>query len=169
MSMSTSRIVASLLCSCGLSLTCLTYTACGGGDDGDSAADALAESGGDSASAANDVNDSGALAGSGAGSSATTGLEGCPVDSPTECTQPDLHWADVAPVFEAHCATAGCHDGASKLWPLKEYEHVADWSGEVRNRIAECTMPPAQTVALTPMPLADRALILQWIRCGFPE
>jgi hypothetical protein len=169
MSISTSRMVVACLCSLGLSLT---GSACGGGggdnsaaqgaDDSDALTTATGENQENSANSANTADSSNTE-----NSTENAALAGCPVDSPTECTQ-EVHWADVAPVFEAHCATAGCHDGQSKLWPLRNYEHVADWSGEVRNRIAECTMPPVEALAQTPMPLEDRQLILQWIRCGFP-
>jgi cytochrome c5 len=89
----------------------------------------------------------------------------CDVELPTECTDPDVGYADVEPIFERRCQT--CHDGQGPEWPLLEYSHVADWAGEIRGMVGSCTMPPADS-GMT-MTVEEREAILLWIRCGFPR
>jgi hypothetical protein len=60
-----------------------------------------------------------------------------------------------------------CHNGQSGAWPLSQYEHVADWYGEIRAQMLACTMPPVDS--RIEMPLEERQTILSWIRCGFPK
>lgn len=91
--------------------------------------------------------------------------EVCDSVAPTSCPQPSPRWNDVSSIFMNRCA--GCHNGAGGEWPLNQYEHVADWYGEIRARMLDCTMPPVE--AMIEMPLEERQTILQWIRCGFPK
>ena len=91
---------------------------------------------------------------------------GCPLTPPTACPSDDIpRYADVQPIFAERCVT--CHDGQHGQWPLSDYQHIADWFGEVRAQMVSCTMPPADS-GLT-MPAAERMAILTWIRCGFPK
>jgi hypothetical protein len=60
-----------------------------------------------------------------------------------------------------------CHNGTGGQWPLNQYEHVADWYGEIRAQMLACTMPPVDSGSA--MPLRERQTILTWIRCGFPH
>ncbi|HEV7803105.1 MAG TPA: hypothetical protein VGP15_18670, partial [Burkholderiales bacterium] len=78
--------------------------------------------------------------------------EFCGSVAPTSCPQPSPHWKDVSAIFMNRCA--GCHNGAGTEWPLNQYEHVADWYGEIRARILDCTMPPVE--AMLEMPLEER-------------
>jgi hypothetical protein len=89
----------------------------------------------------------------------------CEVRAPTECSQPDLTYADVAPIFERRCVS--CHDGSADFWPLTQYSHVADWFIEVRAAMLTCAMPPPD--AGVTMPASERETVLQWIRCGYPR
>jgi hypothetical protein len=90
----------------------------------------------------------------------------CEVTAPTECSDPALRWAHVAPIFENRCAS--CHDGQPyNPWPLDSYGHVADWYDVVRDMLIDCSMPPADSVEK--LPPEERDTILVWIRCGFPE
>ena len=90
----------------------------------------------------------------------------CVVIAPTECTAPELRWADVAPIFERRCSS--CHDGQpGSPWPLDNYGHVADWWDVVRDELLKCSMPPAD--AEEPIPAGERDTLLVWLRCGFPE
>jgi hypothetical protein len=91
--------------------------------------------------------------------------EPCEVRAPTECSQPDLTYADVQPILERRCVS--CHDGSADFWPLTEYGHVADWFIEVRAAMLTCSMPPPD--AGLAMPASERETILQWIRCGHPR
>lgn len=90
----------------------------------------------------------------------------CNVKAPTECSQPDIAWADVAPIFENRCSS--CHTGKSgDPWPLDTYEHVTDWYDVVRDELITCEMPPHDAPEqLSPK---EREDILVWLRCGFPE
>ena len=89
----------------------------------------------------------------------------CDVERPTACPDASLRYADVAPIIAQRCT--GCHNGKDGMWPLSTYQHVADWSGEIRAQMLSCTMPPPS--AGIDMPLAERQTILDWIRCGFPK
>jgi hypothetical protein len=90
---------------------------------------------------------------------------GCPIDAPTSCPDEMPHYSDVQPIFATHCLA--CHDGMHGQWTLGDYEHIADWFGEIRAQMISCTMPPVDS-GLS-MPLEDRMTILNWIRCGFPK
>lgn len=96
---------------------------------------------------------------------ALTVPEVCDSVAPTSCPDSHPRWDDVYPIFMNRCA--GCHNGAGGEWPLNQYEHVADWYGEIRARMLDCTMPPVE--AMIDMPVEERQTILQWIRCGFPK
>ena len=89
----------------------------------------------------------------------------CDATAPLTCPDPAPRWKDVVPIFMQRCTS--CHNGAGEQWPLNQYEHVADWYGEIRAQMLACTMPPVD--AGIDMPLAERQKILTWIRCGFPE
>jgi hypothetical protein len=86
----------------------------------------------------------------------------CEARVPLECPNPSPHWGDVYPIFMRRCVS--CHTAKGGQWPLSQYEHVADWSGEIRAQLLACTMPPVD--AGIDMPLAERQKILSWIRCG---
>ena len=94
-------------------------------------------------------------------------LRACEVEPPKECAEPKLHYADVAPIFSRRCTS--CHNGTEDdgPWPLTSYQHVADWSGEIRAQMLVCTMPPPGSGI--DMPVSERQKILSWIRCGFPK
>ena len=94
--------------------------------------------------------------------------EDCNVERPTSCTDPDLRYADVEPIFAMRC-TNTCHAAGNPdgNWPLTSYQHVADWAPDIRDRLATCMMPPP--VAMVPMTIAEREKILIWLRCGYPH
>ena len=84
------------------------------------------------------------------------------------CPEPAPVYADVAPIFEQRCATAACHSGfVGGPWPLRDYEHIADWQDVVRAEVVSCAMPPPD--ANVPITDEERLQILNWIRCGLPE
>lgn len=89
----------------------------------------------------------------------------CEIVAPLECEEPAPTYEDVRPIFSARCVA--CHNGAGEEWPLTSYQHVADWSGEIRAQMLGCTMPPPDSGLR--MPDAERDLILRWLRCGFPR
>lgn len=90
----------------------------------------------------------------------------CDVVAPERCSNPALRFNDVKPLFETHCGN--CHYGQlGGPWPLTSYMDVADWHDVVRDDLVNCSMPPED--AGTGMTSAERALILDWLRCGFPE
>jgi hypothetical protein len=94
-------------------------------------------------------------------------LEGCPLTPPTACPEPTPHYADVEPIFEAHCWH--CHDGQHGLWSLMGYQHVADWFGEIRTNMIGCTMPPPGDRTEPAITATERMRILEWIRCDLPK
>jgi uncharacterized membrane protein len=91
--------------------------------------------------------------------------EVCMVTAPTACTQTQLGWAQIEPIIVAHCTI--CHDGSQPQWPLRTYSDVADWADIVRGDVVGCTMPPPESGSA--MTNAERLLILEWIKCGFPR
>ena len=87
-------------------------------------------------------------------------------DATGHLTKPDLRWADVKPLFDRHCVP--CHYGQpGGPWPMQSYSDVADWFDVVRADIAFCVMPPADAGSL--MTDEERLLILDWLRCDFPQ
>lgn len=90
----------------------------------------------------------------------------CDAVAPDSCGDPSIRFADVQPLFENHCV--GCHYGQlGGPWPLKSYMDIADWSDVVRDDLVGCSMPPPD--AGTTMTRDERAVILNWLRCGVPE
>jgi hypothetical protein len=89
----------------------------------------------------------------------------CTVTAPTSCSDPDLDYSDVEPIFIEKCQT--CHDGKGDEWPLNQYGHVADWADQIRGQMVSCAMPP--TDSCISMSNEERERILVWIRCGYPE
>lgn len=90
----------------------------------------------------------------------------CEIAAPTACPEPSPRYAEVAPIFAERCAS--CHLGAEGgPWALNDYGNVADWVDVVRADLLSCTMPPPDSGV--PMTDGERLLILQWIRCGYPE
>ena len=91
--------------------------------------------------------------------------EVCDPVAPTECTDASLVYADVEPIFAARCVA--CHDGNQGFWPLDSYSHVSSWSAEIRGELLGCRMPPPTSDIA--MPMAERQLILHWLRCDLPQ
>jgi hypothetical protein len=95
-------------------------------------------------------------------------IEPCEVAAPTDCVEPAPSYATaIAPIISARCRE--CHEDGNTdgNWPLTEYSHVADWGDGVRASILDCSMPPPE--AKSRMRNDERALVLQWIRCGMPR
>jgi Cytochrome C oxidase, cbb3-type, subunit III len=90
----------------------------------------------------------------------------CPVPLPTSCSNPARKYADIAPIFVSGCAT--CHSGvAGGPWPLSDYITISEWADLIRSDLSSCSMPPADGgIALS---ADDRAAILDWIACGYPQ
>lgn len=89
----------------------------------------------------------------------------CPPPAPTSCPNPSPRYADIAPIIAARCQT--CHSGLlPDVWPLNDYQHVADWQDIIRDALLACTMPPAD--AGFQISTAESVAVLTWIRCGFP-
>lgn len=148
-------------------LSCLAGIACNTSDnrrsrDRDAGVDAAAAESDGSAPEAAETPADAAVLGIDAGLLAPVE---CDATAPLTCPNPSPHWNDVYPIFMRRCT--GCHNGAGSEWPLNQYEHVADWYGEIRAQMLACTMPPV--TAGIEMPLAERQTILSWIRCGFPK
>ena len=87
----------------------------------------------------------------------------CKLKAPTECTDPDIAYADIKPILERRCLS--CHDGKGEEWPLTSYTHVASWFVEIQSMMRTCAMPPPSS-GLT-MPAAEREKLLLWIKCGY--
>lgn len=116
---------------------------------------------------AGQVEDTGSAdAGSGdARSDAGAMVQECKLDPPATCPTPIVRYADIAPILKARCIS--CHDGKAEQWPLLTYHHVADWYEQVREYVANCTMPPPE--AGIKMTAAEREKIIAWVRCGYME
>ena len=114
--------------------------------------------------------------GAGGGGGGMSGTVGClKMDMlPTSCPQPPVTYANVKPIFDARCVSI-CHNGntpdpdhpGEKIWGLTDYSHVQDWYREVRDTVANCTMPPPD--AGVPVTIEERRAILEFIRCGLPK
>jgi len=89
----------------------------------------------------------------------------CDATAPTACPDPMPRWPDVQPIFSVRCAV--CHGEVLGLWPLDTYSHVVDWNVEIRGMVLDCSMPPPDSDVT--MTLAERQLVLEWLRCGFPR
>jgi hypothetical protein len=89
----------------------------------------------------------------------------CKARAPASCPDPAPRYADVQPIFAQRCV--GCHNGTGEFWPLTSYQHVTMWYAEIRGHMLACSMPPPDS-GMT-MPIAERELILQWIRCDYPR
>lgn len=90
----------------------------------------------------------------------------CDIVVPTACPSPAPKYADVQPIFANQCGQCHGQDWTGQ-WPLDTYEHILDWSDDIRAEVASCAMPPADGGVT--IPLADRMQILYWIRCGAPK
>ena len=89
----------------------------------------------------------------------------CDAVAADTCANPMTRFSDVQPILQARCAS--CHTGARDApWPFNTYENFTDWSDLVSADLVTCSMPPADAGV---MPAAERALILDWLRCGFPQ
>ena len=93
---------------------------------------------------------------------------------PTSCPTPPVTYSSVQPIFDARCVSV-CHNDSTpdpsqpgaKIWGLTDYSHVQDWYREVRDTVANCTMPPPD--AGVPVTIEERRAILEFIRCGLPK
>ena len=135
-----------------------------GGASGDAGVNGGAGLDGEAGSGAG-VHDGGAAGthqGPGAGAGGAEPRE-CSVVAPTACANPELVYADVAPIFEQRCVA--CHSGAQGgPWSLATYSHVATWRDTILATLRTCTMPPLDSGL--EIPAHESELILAWIRCG---
>lgn len=91
----------------------------------------------------------------------------CAITAPTACPTPAPTYAAVEPLFESRCVTT-CHGGVpGGPWPLRGYQHVADWADIIRGAMLTCEMPPRDSGVT--MTADERVAILTWIVCGFPR
>lgn len=91
---------------------------------------------------------------------------GCPDDLPQACPSPAPAYADVAPVFAAHCTKCHGPDGVEATRPLDSYAHIVKLKSPVLNQIYACVMPPSPEPALSS---SERKLVLSWLVCGAPQ
>lgn len=90
----------------------------------------------------------------------------CSVTAPTECVEPAPQYSDVAPIIARRCTS--CHSGmVDGPWPLTSYEHLAGWWDVIRDELRTCAMPPPDSASV--MTNDERAELLMWLRCGYPE
>lgn len=97
----------------------------------------------------------------------TEAAAACAVVPVTVCPDAGVPtYTDVAPIFQARCAS--CHKGDDGgPWPLDTYDPIADWQGEVRGTLLNCSMPPADSGVSVPDD--EMAKLLTWIKCGLPK
>lgn len=107
--------------------------------------------------------------GSGGGSGGGGGkiVVQCDTVAPRACNFPELTYTnDIKPLVDDICL--GCHKGEKDgPWTLNGYEHVANWHDLIRAVMLNCEMPPPEEQI--PMTTEERQLILEWLRCGYPE
>jgi hypothetical protein len=124
------------------------------------AADAGCDSGGNGVMVG-DAGDDSAVAGDG-----DPNEFACPVLAPTSCPTPPVRYADIKPTVDEHCVP--CHMGQPNgPWPLTDYSHLVDWQDLIQGVMMDCSMPPIDEPYS--LPARDRALILTWVLCGYPE
>jgi hypothetical protein len=111
----------------------------------------------------------GGTGGTGGGSGGSGGkiVVQCDTVAPRACNYPDLTYtADIKPLIGDICLA--CHKGEPDgPWTLNGYEHVANWHDLIRSVMLNCEMPPPEEEI--PMTTEERQLILEWLRCGYPE
>lgn len=109
---------------------------------------------------------SGGTGGSSGGSGGEFVVE-CDTVAPRACNFPELTYTnDIKPIIDDTCLA--CHLGEPDgPWTLEKYEHVVSWHDLIRAVMLNCEMPPPEDRVR--MTTEDRQLILEWLRCGFPE
>ena len=142
----------------------LVFAACGG-DDKPASEDDAAVVDGSEPDAQAPSEDSGTVDAGGDGQVADAASIACETVAPTECPSPMPTYADIEPILQQRCLS--CHDGTQEQWPLTSYSHAADWHDLLRAAMLSCVMPPPTSGI--EMPLAERQLLLDWLRCGYPE
>lgn len=91
---------------------------------------------------------------------------GCPNDVPASCPTPAPTWADVEPIFDAHCTKCHGPGGVEASRPLDTYDHVYAERTTVLTKLHGCLMPPAPE---RPLSSDDRQLVLSWLVCRAPK
>jgi hypothetical protein len=91
----------------------------------------------------------------------------CDTVAPRACNFPELTYTnDIKPIIDDVCLS--CHLGEEDgPWELTSYEHVASWHDLLRSVMLSCEMPPPEE-RIT-MTTEERQLLLEWLRCGYPE
>jgi hypothetical protein len=92
------------------------------------------------------------------------------IDASTCIGPPPSFQNDVLPILDRSCNQA-CHNGATGVWPLTQYQDVADWANLVGADLQSCSMPPVPESGppLATITTAERATIMQWIACNVPN
>ncbi len=72
-------------------------------------------------------------------------------------------WADVKDIFSARCATAGCHDAATKEKGFDATTCSSMTATKVKSNVGAGMMPPKGSPALT---ADEKAKIAQWFTDG---
>jgi hypothetical protein len=88
------------------------------------------------------------------------------IDASTCIGPPPSFQNDVLPILDRSCNEA-CHGTVPGVWPLTQYQDVADWGSLVYSDMQNCSMPPAD--AGPPLTTAERTLIANWVACNVPN
>jgi hypothetical protein len=101
----------------------------------------------------------------------STGAQGsCKYIDASACINPTPSYAkDVVPLLNRTCNST-CHAPGVGPWPLNNYQDVADWYSIIQGDLQNCTMPPPDAGAGNgQLSDAERALVMNWIACGYPN
>lgn len=99
-------------------------------------------------------------------SSSEPAEEACPSDRPASCPSPSPTYADVAPIFAAHCTSCHSASGVMATRPLDTYDAIHRTRTTVQTELVKCEMPPAGEPKLS---AAERQALLGWLVCGAPN
>lgn len=90
--------------------------------------------------------------------------DNCAAETPGSCpSTPPSYKTNVAPILQSRCTSCHSPTGSQSAQPLDTYAGVKAESGQMKERVTNCTMPPAGSMQLT----AEEAnTILGWLVCG---
>jgi len=89
----------------------------------------------------------------------------CPVQVHTTCPDASLSYAiGIGEALKAACSPCHAPGGIESSVPLMSYSQSKMRTTSIVGQLVTCSMPPAGS----PLSLADRQAIVDWITCGAP-
>ncbi len=91
----------------------------------------------------------------------------CPMDEQGECVESTPGYGDgIGQLLTERCSPCHAAGGVERSRLLTDYEHVSAQRMSIANQLATCSMPPADSPALSAQ---ERTRILAWLSCGGPK